>query len=82
MPKTFQIGTVSNAQRVGKRILAFLLALILGLSSSQAIASPVTIKYKTYFSATFANSYKLKKTIEEVYFDNLVITIDNEVETR
>ena len=61
MTKTFQIGTVSNAQRVGRRILAFHLALILGLSSSPAIASPVTIKYKTYFSATFANSYKLKK---------------------
>jgi hypothetical protein len=43
----------------------------------------ITLGWEDLYQVHFvSNSYKLKKSVEGVYFDNLVITIDNEVELR
>lgn len=43
----------------------------------------ITLGWEDLYQVHFvSNDYKLKKSMDEVYFDNLVIAIDNEVETR
>jgi hypothetical protein len=43
----------------------------------------ITLGWEDLYQVHFvSNSYKLKKSVEGVYFDDLVITIDNEVELR